>query len=163
MTVRYLPKRTERNMTDAALRELCYLPDTFAWDQDTKATGFVDKKTGKQKYLRALTTGKPDIGGVKGIFGFVIELKKPGEKLKPHQSEWRDSYLAKTQGWYFVCRDVGEVYEAWKEVGCFCRCGQKISWDWNAEGLPVGVCFGCIASVLRCTCPPLPGRRNWRE
>ena len=180
MSILYLPKRSERNLTKAILRELCYLPDTFAWEMDTKGTGYVDK-LGRQKYIPTLSRGKPDIGGCKGSFSFVMEVKNPGEKLAPHQQQWRDCYLEKTSGWYFVVRDTGQAYQAWRGIGIICYCGRLVSivgeickpstqiksglndFVVREPSVIVCRCVTCMNLIGWCECVPIPCCFNWKE
>lgn len=112
----YLPKRSERQLTIAIIRMLCYMPDTFAYETDTKAAVAWDRTTGRiQKFIPSLSRGKADIAVVREGRAAAMEVKLPGRQLEPHQVEWSLSY-ARGKGKFFVVRSVEEAEEAWKQI-----------------------------------------------
>ena len=100
---------SEATLVDAILRSLNYQPGVFAWRMET--SGSVRPRQGggffmvRNRYGR----GKPDIAGCKEGHGFVIEVKKPGEKAKPHQAEWMADYEARGGGKATVAHSVDEA------------------------------------------------------
>lgn len=109
-----LPKRNERSMMIPILRTLNSMPDTFAWETDTKGTGFKDR-AGNQRYLHTLSRGKADIVVCHMGLCAAIEVKMPGKKLAPHQELWRQDFM-RGKGLHFVVHDTYETEEAWKKL-----------------------------------------------
>lgn len=107
-------KRTERTFTEAVLRALCAMPDTFAYETDTKATAFIDKKTGKMKLIKTMSRGKADIAVVVAGLAGAMELKMPGRKPEPHQIEWATNYTNKSGGFYFLVYDSAQAVASWR-------------------------------------------------
>ncbi len=65
--------------------------------------------------------GSADIMGIlAGGRALAIEVKMPGEQLRPEQRTWRDMWI-KYGGLHIVARSVGDVYDALSAEGIQCR------------------------------------------
>lgn len=117
-----MSKRNERTLTEDVVRTLCYMPDTFAYETDTKATAYEDKKRickacgqGRWKFIPTISQGKADLAVVRHGFAGAIELKLDGNKLEEHQKDWADSFQ-RGRGFVGVAHSVGESVEFWKHM-----------------------------------------------
>ena len=75
----YLPRQNERSLVLAIVQMLNYLPDTFAWRQETSGLP-VRTKTGWQVKSNVFERGKPDIAGSKNGKSFVMEVNIANSK-----------------------------------------------------------------------------------
>ena len=109
-------RQNEGTMAEAVLNFLNIMPATRAWRMET--TGMPRRNAdGSFRLVRNRERrGKPDIAGFKGLTGFLIELKMPGEKLKPEQELWHQDFRERTGATerIAVWEGVDEVEAFWK-------------------------------------------------
>ncbi len=71
--------------------------------------------------VRYSVTGSADILGIlMGGRALAIEVKMPGEKLRPEQILWRDMFI-KFGGLYILATCIEDVYVALEKEGIHCR------------------------------------------
>ena len=111
-------RQNESSMCMAVLNFLNYMPRTRAWRMET--TGMPRRPAdGSYRLVRNRERrGKPDIAGFKGLTGFLIELKMPGEGLTPEQELWRSDFVDRTGAGdrIAVCHGVDEVQQFWEKL-----------------------------------------------
>ena len=108
-------KKSTTCLSEATIRnagfELLTAMGIFCWiDYQPTSSG----KGARRGYHRS-STGVADILAVHKGMAYAIEVKKPGQKTKPHQDEWLESFSL-AGGQVFIARGADDFIKIAKTI-----------------------------------------------